>query len=117
VVLVWVDHTTAEYRFQRHPKSEKRVLAQNFEKYHVKIFTVVNTVDGDTIDINTPDGECKHTRIRLWGIDAPETKEPNTPPAYFGPEATEFTEKLSYKKSCRLPLTKTTIRETNMADC
>jgi endonuclease YncB( thermonuclease family) len=97
-VLVWVDHSTAEHKFQHRPKSEGRVCVRDSEKYHGKIFTVVNVVDGDTIDIDVPDGEYEHTRIRLWGIDAPETKEPNTPPAFFGPEAAEFTKKLSYKK-------------------
>jgi micrococcal nuclease len=104
VVLVWVDHSTAEYRFQHRTKSEKRALARDFEKYHGKTFTVVKVVDGDTIDINIPDGEYKHTRIRLWGIDAPEIEEPNTPPAYFGPEAAEFAKKLSYKKNVTIYL-------------
>jgi len=96
--VVWLDHGPIRRSRQARPKSEEQAKACDFDKYHGKTFTVLKIVDGDTIDINIPDGEYKHTRIRLWGIDAPETKEPNTPPAYFGPEAAEFTKKLSYKK-------------------
>ena len=66
----------------------------DFEKYHDKIFTVVNVVDGDTIDIDVPDGEYEHTRISLWGIDTPETQSPQTGVTYFGPEAAAFTRQL-----------------------
>ncbi len=33
-------------------------------------------------------------RVRLIGIDTPETKKPNTPVECFGPEATAFTQSL-----------------------
>ncbi|HEX2048831.1 MAG TPA: thermonuclease family protein [Acidimicrobiales bacterium] len=47
---------------------------------------VVRTVvDGDTIEISG--GE----RVRLIGIDTPETKDPNRPVGCFGREATRFT--------------------------
>ena len=42
-------------------------------KYHDKVFTVVNVVDGDTIDIDISDDQHDTTRIRLWGVDTPET--------------------------------------------
>jgi micrococcal nuclease len=50
-----------------------------------------HVVDGDTIDV-TIDGAVE--RIRLIGIDTPETKKPNTPVQCFGPEATAFTKSL-----------------------
>ncbi len=53
--------------------------------------TMVAVVDGDTIDV-TIDG--RRERIRLIGIDTPETHKPNTPVQCFGPEATEFTKSL-----------------------
>lgn len=50
--------------------------------------TVVRIIDGDTIDVSVG----KHReRVRLIGIDTPETKKPNTPVQCFGPEATKFT--------------------------
>jgi micrococcal nuclease len=80
------------------PKSEKHATAYDSEKYHRKIFTVVNVVDGDTIDIDAPDQEHERTRIRLWGIDTPETRSTKYGTMYFGPEAAEFTKKLSLEK-------------------
>ena len=53
--------------------------------------TMVSVVDGDTIDVNI-DG--RRERVRLIGIDTPETKKPNTPVQCYGPEATKFTKSL-----------------------
>ena len=50
--------------------------------------TVTHVVDGDTIDVEI-DGRTE--RVRLIGIDTPETKKPNTPIECFGPEASAFT--------------------------
>jgi len=57
--------------------------------------TVVNVVDGDTIDVllDVGDGPVEE-RIRLIGIDTPETKQPDSPVECFGPEATAFVEEL-----------------------
>ncbi len=55
------------------------------------MFTVVKVVDGDTINIDIPDANKNYTRIRLWGIDTPESKSQDTGVMYFGPEAAEFT--------------------------
>ena len=48
-------------------------------------------VDGDTVDMII-DGV--NERVRLIGIDTPETKKENTPIQCFGPEATAFTQSL-----------------------
>ena len=53
--------------------------------------TVDYVVDGDTVDM-TIDGVKE--RVRLIGIDTPETKKPNTPIQCFGPEASAFTKSL-----------------------
>ncbi len=50
--------------------------------------TVVRVIDGDTIDADIGGA---NERIRLIGIDTPETKKPNTPIQCYGPEASEFT--------------------------
>jgi micrococcal nuclease len=50
--------------------------------------TVERIVDGDTIVVKI-DG--RRDRVRLIGIDTPETKKENTPVQCFGPEATEYT--------------------------
>ena len=48
-------------------------------------------VDGDTVDF-VIDG--REERVRLIGIDTPETKKRDWPIECFGPEATAFTEQL-----------------------
>lgn len=57
--------------------------------------TITYVVDGDTVDalIETPEGRVEE-RIRLIGIDTPETKRPDTPIECYGPEATAFVENL-----------------------
>jgi len=53
--------------------------------------TVIETIDGDTIDVRIG---YKRQRIRLLGIDTPETKDPRKPVQCFGREASERTDKL-----------------------
>ncbi len=97
-VAVLIDHGPVNKTRRAVPKSEDRLKAYDLEKYHDKSFTVVKVVDGDTIDIDIPDGNYPHTRIRLWGIDTPETKSPKVGIMYFGPQAAEFTTKLALGK-------------------
>jgi micrococcal nuclease len=97
-VFIWLDHSLIRRRWQAHPKSEEQAKAYDFEKYHKKTFTVINAVDGDTIDIDIANGEYEHSRIRLWGIDTPESKSPKYGVMYFGPEAADFTTKLALGK-------------------
>jgi micrococcal nuclease len=99
VVFVWLDHSPIRSKWRPQPKSDQQVRANDLEKYHAGIFTVVNVVDGDTIDIDIPDGQYEHTRIRLWGIDTPETKNPKVGVMYFGPEAAEFATELTLRKN------------------
>jgi micrococcal nuclease len=53
--------------------------------------TMLSDVDGDTIDV---DIGGHRERVRLIGIDTPETKKPNTPIQCYGPEASAFTKSL-----------------------
>ena len=48
-------------------------------------------VDGDTVDIEIAGRE---ERVRLIGIDTPETYVTDGPPECFGPEASAFTQSL-----------------------
>lgn len=61
------------------------------ESYFVK-----RVIDGDTILLE--DGE----RVRLIGVDTPETKHPKKPVEYFGKEASAFTKKMCEGKNVRL---------------
>ncbi len=53
--------------------------------------TITHVVDGDTIDVQIGG---RDERVRLIGIDTPETKKPNFPIECYGPEATAFTTSL-----------------------
>jgi micrococcal nuclease len=88
-----------------------RAPAADVEKYHLKSFPVVHVVDGDTLDINCPDGAYPHTRIRLWGVDTPETVEPNAPVGHFGPQATQFTKDAALDQTVTLELDRRQTRD------
>lgn len=53
--------------------------------------TVVEVIDGDTIDVRVG---REVIRVRLLGIDTPETKDPRRPVQCFGPEAASRTKQL-----------------------
>ncbi len=57
---------------------------------------VTRVVDGDTIIVGARE------RVRLIGVDTPETKHPQRPVEYFGREATAFTKKMVEGKRVRL---------------
>jgi micrococcal nuclease len=52
---------------------------------------VVEVIDGDTVDVRIGDN---NERVRLIGIDTPETKKPDSPVECYGPEATAHAEGL-----------------------
>jgi micrococcal nuclease len=52
---------------------------------------VERVVDGDTIEV---DVDGRDERVRLIGIDTPESVKPESPVECFGPEASKFTESL-----------------------
>jgi len=111
VLTVWFDHSQLGRRWWRQAESRQPARSDDLEKYHAKTFTVINVVDGDTLDIDIADGKYDHTRIRLWGIDTPETKNPETGVMYFGPEASEFTKELALGKQVTVYLDENRTRD------
>jgi micrococcal nuclease len=93
-----LDHSCVRRQPVKSASTAQLQTSADIQKYHAKRFTVVKAVDGDTIDINVPDVNFPHTRIRLWGVDTPETKDPRTGPMFFGKEASEFTAKVTLGK-------------------
>jgi len=65
------------------------IFADNF-------YTCTRVVDGDTIVVK---GIGK---VRLIGVDTPETTHPRKPVEYFGKEASAFTKKMVEGKKVRL---------------
>lgn len=61
--------------------------------------TVVRVVDGDTLQIEL-DGEL--VKVRLIGVDTPETVHPQKPVEHFGKQASAFTKRLVEGKAVRL---------------
>jgi len=62
----------------------------------VQVVTGVNArcirvIDGDTIEVSLASDPGGADKIRLIGVDSPETVHPNLPVQYYGPEATTFT--------------------------
>lgn len=95
VSVIWLDRNAG--RPLRHVMAVKGIAGtgnNDHYKYHSKSFKVVNVVDGDTVDLDIHDGKYDHTRVRLLGVDTPETKSERYDVMYYGPEATEFVKKL-----------------------
>ncbi len=63
------------------------------------LFVVTRVVDGDTIVVTTPGSTEK---VRLIGVDTPETVDPRKPVQCFGKDASDFTKSLLTGKSVRL---------------
>jgi len=59
-------------------------------------YIVERVVDGDTLKLTN--GE----RVRLIGVDTPETVHPKKPVEYFGKEASAFTKRMCEGKTVRL---------------
>ena len=51
------------------------------------LVTILTVIDGDTVDIEI-DGQTE--RVRLIGVNTPETKHPTKPIECFGPEASAY---------------------------
>jgi len=67
-----------------------------------ELFFVEHVVDGDTIVLDN--GE----KVRLIGVDTPETVHPNKGVEHYGIEASEFTENLVEEKNVHLGYDETT---------
>jgi micrococcal nuclease len=74
------------------------------DRYHDKTFTCIYVADGDTVDIDAPDADKAKTRIRLWGVDTPETSKSPQGEMYYGPEASAFTTSLVLNRRVRILL-------------
>lgn len=63
---------------------------ENQKVNDLEVATVERVVDGDTIEVKI-DGE--KYKVRLIGVDTPETKHPKKPVEPYGKEASEYTKK------------------------
>ncbi|NOT02613.1 MAG: hypothetical protein HOP29_18560 [Phycisphaerales bacterium] len=87
---------------QRSPSAP--VTGSDLDRYDGQTFTVVHVADGDTVDVDAPDGNETKTRIRLWGVDTPETDKSPTGRMFYGDEASDFTRSALLGRRVRLLL-------------
>ncbi|MCG3180982.1 MAG: hypothetical protein BIFFINMI_03349 [Phycisphaerae bacterium] len=78
----------------------------DLEQYNNRTFRVARVVDGDTLDLDIPDGRHEHTRVRLWGVDTPEVykDDRSADPDYYGPEASAFAKAIADGQQVRIEL-------------
>ena len=85
----------------RHIKSPPTIPPQG--AFHDQsLCEVSRIVDGDTFVCRFPDG--KEAKIRLIGVNTPETHHPTKGVEYYGKEAKEFTENTLSGKRVKLEL-------------
>ena len=82
--------------------------------YHGRNALVLRVIDGDTIEIDIEDALNNRptTRIKLWGIDCPETAKPQQEGEPFAVEAASFTRSLVSGRRVTLKLESHRTRET-----
>lgn len=83
------------------------------QRYHDRAFRVVRVIDGDTLDVDSPDVRLGYatTRVRLLGVDAPETVKPGSPVEHFGPEASAYLRALAEGRQVVLQLDRARTRD------
>jgi micrococcal nuclease len=83
----------------------------DYDKYHNQVFHVVYVADGDTFDVDIPDGRYHKTRIRLWGVDTPEVEGSRDGAMHYGAEAAAFAKETLLGKSVRVLLAPSRTRD------
>ncbi len=80
--------------------------ASDWAVYEGQSFQVTKVIDGDTIEIAHPDRGWPTTRVRLWGIDAPEVARPDQgrPGQPWSQESAELADRLCAGQMVRLRL-------------
>jgi endonuclease YncB( thermonuclease family) len=74
-------------------------------RYEGAVATVVRAVDGDTIEVDIPDGSQPVTRIRLLGVDCPEIAHAEgETDTFYGPEAAVFVREEVVGRAVRIAL-------------
>ncbi len=76
----------------------------DYTRYHNQVFEVARVVDGDTVDIDVADRQDPITRVRLWGVDAPEAAGSSEGGMHFGAEASDFARRSLRGQSVRVVL-------------
>ena len=81
-------------RGRQRPVQRRREAVQRVDERKAFDAVVFRVVDGDTVDVRAVDGA--ETRLRLYGIDAPESSQE------FGPEARRYVSSRILKRQVRV---------------
>src|SRR5690606_6683042 len=80
------------------------------QRYHQQTHRVIHVIDGDTVILDAREGK-RDVRVRLLGIDAPETNATtDQPPMYWAQQATEALRDLVEDREVSLVLESTDTR-------
>lgn len=92
-----------EAQLEQEKKEEEKRLEEErkaeFEKGFISA-KVTKHVDGDTVHVTTEDGE--ELKIRMIGVDTPETVHPSKPVEFYGKEASDFTKEELFEETVYL---------------
>ena len=90
------DRRTGQYHNHRRPESSRPPQRQPAPDASAEIrpnsihpVRVVRVVDGDMVDVTFDNGAQE--RVRLIGVDTPETRQPQRGVEYYGQKASDFT--------------------------
>ena len=73
--------------------------ARSTQDQTARTVRVTSVVDGDTLDVTW---HGRPERVRLLGVDTPETVDPHRPVGCYGPEAAAFTHRRLQGRTVRL---------------
>ena len=73
-------------------------------RYDGQRVRVTRVLDGDTLEVAVPDGDRPVTRVRLWGVDAPERAHGDRPAEPGAMAATRFVRHRVLDRTVRLQL-------------
>lgn len=102
VILTWMDR-----------QGKLLTRGGDWNRYQDQSFLVTRVVDGDTLDLDAPDGESQTTRVRLWGIDTPELARPSqgTSAEPFAEQARDRARELADGRTVRITVEPSRLRD------
>jgi micrococcal nuclease len=103
LIIIGADRVIVHPRVRRLLLPEEAAASSDHARYNGREFAAIRVIDGDTLDIDSPDADAQYTRIRLLGIDTPETKGA-AEPMYFGLEASAFARESAEGRKVRVYL-------------
>lgn len=105
VAIAWADRS-GKFVAERSPAAQAGV-------YEGAETTVVRIVDGDTLIVAIADSDQRErtTRVRLWGVDAPELGKDGKPNEPFARDARAFAERMTEGRRVRLRVEQEKLRD------